>query len=89
MKPRPLLDGRVVVSDVDVHVKTRKGLKEWHSSFSVDHPLTLNQDDEYQIELTDGRTGRILIIRKSFSSSPGMTMVQFTGTRPLAVGNED
>jgi len=85
MKARILLDGSIVVSDVDVaiRVKERRGLKEWYGSFSVGSPSALNQDDEYQIELADRRSGRIHITRKSLSSGSGMTNVQFTGTGPL------
>lgn len=87
MKARILLDGSTVVSDVDVdvHVKERKGLKEWYGSFSVDTPSALNQNDEYQIKLADGRSGRIFITRKTFSSSSGLTSVRFTGTGPLGL----
>ncbi len=90
MKGEILLNGKVVVSDVeaDVYVETRRGLKEWRGSFSVDDPATLSQN-EYQLELDDGRAGRILITRKSFASGPGTTLIQFTGTGPLRFKDED
>lgn len=84
MKANVLLDGKTVISDVDVdiHIETRRGLKEWRGSFSVDDPSMLSYD-KYQLELADGRSGRILIAGKNVASRSGETLVRFTGTGPL------
>ena len=90
MKANLLLDGKTVISDVevDVYVETRRGLKEWRGSFSVDDPATLSQD-EYQLELADGRSGRILISGRSVTTGSSRMLVSFTGTGPLQTTGEN
>ena len=88
MRARILGDsGDVILQvDADVRTSTRGGLKTWYGSFVVDAPSTLGQKDEYRIELADGRSGKILIKRKTVSTGTGRTAIEFLGTGPLAEG---
>jgi len=81
MKANVTLNDSIVMSDVDVDIytETRRGLKEWRGSFSVDDPSILSYD-KYQLELADGSAGHIQITRKSIVSGARRTLIQFTGT---------
>lgn len=77
-------DGKIVASnlDIDIRTQTRGGLKDWYGSFSIDHSIALDED-EYALELADGRSGRILISSRSVTAGSSATVVRFTGTGPL------
>jgi len=77
-------NGNVVVAnlDVDVHVMERKGLFEWSGSFSIPHGIQFD-DNEYVLELADGRSGRILICGAGIAGGSSTKRLRFQGTGPL------
>jgi len=77
MKGDILLDSKVVLSGIDVNVHIHEkpsGLKNWYSSFTVNGSFHLSQGEEYQLNLFDRKSGRILITRKTFSAGLGTTL---------------
>ena len=87
MKASIKRDGEVVIADVevDVHVAERDGLLEWSGSFETGHEIGFD-DNEYEVELADGTSGRILIIGQGIAGGSAMKRVRFQGTGPLAHG---
>jgi len=77
-------DDNVLVAniDVDVHGSRRGELLEWSGSFDVPHGIQFD-DDEYTLELADGRTGQILVLGASIAGGPPTKRVRFQGTGPL------
>lgn len=84
MKGNITRDGNAVATDieVDVHITKQGGLLEWSGSFSTSHSVVFD-DNEYTLELADGRSGRILIYGAGISGSFSLKHVRFQGTGPL------
>ena len=77
-------EGQVIISDLDVIVHVYKppvGLKEWHGRFTLPQSVLLDATT-YELCLSDGRKGKIIIIRVNISSGRD-TVVEFRGTGPL------
>ena len=68
--------------DVDVHVTERNGLFEWSGSFPVPHDIQLDED-EYTLDLADGRSGQILIHSQGITGGSSAKRLRFQGTGPL------
>ena len=79
-----LRNGNVVVenADADVHIAKRNGLPKWFGSFSVPHGIQFD-DNEYDLELADGRTGRILISGQGITANSSTKLIRFQGTGAL------
>lgn len=90
MKASIKRNGEVVIADasVDVHVSERNGLLEWSGSFEAGHREVGFDDNEYEIELADGRSGRILIIGQRIAGRSNAKLIRFQGTGPLVRRNE-
>ena len=85
MKANIKRDTEVVIADVDVDVCVgeRGGLIEWSGSFEAGHHGLGFDDDEYVLELADGRYGRILIVGQQITGGSSAKLVRFQGTGPL------
>ena len=90
MKASIKRDGRVVIADVEanVHVAERDGLLEWSGSFEAGHEIGFD-DNEYEVDLADGRSGRILIIGQGIAGGSNTKLVRFLGTGRLSPPEED
>lgn len=89
----PRLPGKIIdangntVAEMDVWVEAVQerpgGLKSWHGSCELpnDHRVNINEAS-YRLELSDGRSGDIIVTNLSLSSH-APAHLRFQGTGPL------
>jgi len=75
-------DDELILSDIDILLyedQSEGGLENWDGSFESDQMLGLG-DKEYEVLLSDGRKGKIIIGNCSHNE---IYTVEFSGTGPL------
>ena len=84
MKGNISRDGVSVATNVDISIRKRSrgNLKEFHGSFSVVHGVVFD-GDEYELELEDGTSGRIVIFGLGITGGTSAKLVRFQVTGAL------
>ena len=75
-------NGEIILRDINIFIyehQSESGLKSWNGSFESEISPGLN-DNGYEIELSDGRKGNILI---GDCTHDEVHTVQFSGNGPL------
>jgi hypothetical protein len=84
-KGRICKNNQVIIENVDIYLYETEsdGVKSWEGHFDIDNFAPGLLEGEFQVNLDDGRSGKVIITNIS-TSNDSQTGIDFQGSGPLA-----